>query len=120
MSVYRVIDLVGTSEVSWDDAAKNAVRRRKRAYESFASAKSRSWTSKSRTESLFTASGSTCRSNIRGATERLGPQHPTFNETAEEISLEKWRTGCWILGRASCRGWRRRPLIASRKLAVGV
>ena len=25
MSVYRVIDLVGTSEVSWDDAAKNAV-----------------------------------------------------------------------------------------------
>jgi flavin-binding protein dodecin len=26
MSVYRVIDLVGTSEVSWDDAAKNAVK----------------------------------------------------------------------------------------------
>jgi flavin-binding protein dodecin len=25
MSVYRVIELVGTSEVSWDDAAKNAV-----------------------------------------------------------------------------------------------
>jgi flavin-binding protein dodecin len=25
MSVYRVIDLIGTSEVSWDDAAKNAV-----------------------------------------------------------------------------------------------
>jgi flavin-binding protein dodecin len=25
MSVYKVIELVGTSEVSWDDAAKNAV-----------------------------------------------------------------------------------------------
>jgi flavin-binding protein dodecin len=25
MSVYRVIELVGTSEVSWDDAAKSAV-----------------------------------------------------------------------------------------------
>ncbi|MEX2091827.1 MAG: dodecin family protein [Pirellulales bacterium] len=25
MSVYRVIELVGTSEISWDDAAKNAV-----------------------------------------------------------------------------------------------
>ncbi len=25
MSVYRVIELIGTSEVSWDDAAKNAV-----------------------------------------------------------------------------------------------
>ena len=25
MSVYRVIDLVGTSEISWADAAKNAV-----------------------------------------------------------------------------------------------
>jgi dodecin len=25
MSVYRVIELVGTSEVSWDDAAKKAV-----------------------------------------------------------------------------------------------
>ncbi len=25
MSVYRVIDLVGTSEISWDEAAKNAV-----------------------------------------------------------------------------------------------
>jgi flavin-binding protein dodecin len=24
MSVYRVIELVGTSEVSWDDVAKNA------------------------------------------------------------------------------------------------
>ena len=25
MSVYRVIELIGTSEVSWDDAAKQAV-----------------------------------------------------------------------------------------------
>jgi hypothetical protein len=25
MSVYRVIELIGTSEKSWDDAAKNAV-----------------------------------------------------------------------------------------------
>ena len=25
MSVYRVIELVGTSEVSWDDPAKNAI-----------------------------------------------------------------------------------------------
>jgi dodecin len=25
MSVYKVIELVGTSEVSWDDAAKKAV-----------------------------------------------------------------------------------------------
>ena len=25
MSVYRVIELIGTSEVSWDDAAKKAV-----------------------------------------------------------------------------------------------
>ena len=25
MSVYKVIELVGTSEVSWDDAAKNAL-----------------------------------------------------------------------------------------------
>ncbi|MGD9634440.1 MAG: dodecin family protein [Pirellulales bacterium] len=25
MSVYKVIELVGTSEVSWDDAARNAV-----------------------------------------------------------------------------------------------
>lgn len=25
MSVYKVIELVGTSEVSWDDAAKNAI-----------------------------------------------------------------------------------------------
>ena len=24
-SVYKIIDLVGTSEVSWEDAAKNAV-----------------------------------------------------------------------------------------------
>lgn len=27
MSVYRVIELVGTSEVSWADAAKNAVEK---------------------------------------------------------------------------------------------
>ena len=26
-SVYKVIDLVGTSDVSWEDAAKNAVER---------------------------------------------------------------------------------------------
>lgn len=25
MSVYKIIELVGTSEVSWEDAAKNAV-----------------------------------------------------------------------------------------------
>jgi dodecin len=25
MSVYKVIELVGTSEVSWDDAAKSAI-----------------------------------------------------------------------------------------------
>lgn len=25
MSVYKVIELVGTSEVSWDEAAKNAI-----------------------------------------------------------------------------------------------
>ncbi len=25
MSLYKVIEIVGTSEVSWDDAAKNAV-----------------------------------------------------------------------------------------------
>jgi dodecin len=27
MSVYKVIELVGTSEVSWEDAAKSAVER---------------------------------------------------------------------------------------------
>ena len=26
-SVYKVIELIGTSEVSWDDAAKNAIER---------------------------------------------------------------------------------------------
>jgi len=25
MSVYKIIDLIGTSEVSWEEAAKNAV-----------------------------------------------------------------------------------------------
>lgn len=25
MSVYKIVELVGTSEVSWDDAARNAV-----------------------------------------------------------------------------------------------
>lgn len=25
MSLYKVVDLVGTSEVSWDDAARNAI-----------------------------------------------------------------------------------------------
>lgn len=25
MSVYKIVELVGTSEVSWDDAAKNAL-----------------------------------------------------------------------------------------------
>jgi dodecin len=25
MSVYKVIDVIGTSEVSWDDAARNAI-----------------------------------------------------------------------------------------------
>ena len=27
MSVYKVIELIGTSEVSWEDAAKSAVER---------------------------------------------------------------------------------------------
>lgn len=26
-SVYKVIELIGTSEISWDDAAKNAIER---------------------------------------------------------------------------------------------
>ncbi len=26
-SVYKIIELIGTSDVSWDDAAKNAVER---------------------------------------------------------------------------------------------
>ena len=26
-SVYKVIELIGTSEISWDDAAKNAILR---------------------------------------------------------------------------------------------
>jgi transposase len=55
---------------------KKPSRRRARAYESFVSVKSRSWTSKSRMESLFTAHVSTCRSNMRGASERRGPMDP--------------------------------------------
>ena len=27
MSIYKVIEVIGTSEVSWEDAAKNAVER---------------------------------------------------------------------------------------------
>jgi len=27
MSVYKVIELIGSSEVSWEDAAKNAIER---------------------------------------------------------------------------------------------
>jgi len=30
MSLYKVVELVGTSEVSWDDAAKNAVETARR------------------------------------------------------------------------------------------
>jgi hypothetical protein len=29
-SVYKVIELIGTSEISWDDAAKNAIERANR------------------------------------------------------------------------------------------
>ena len=33
MSIYKVIELIGTSEVSWEDAAKNAVERASKSLE---------------------------------------------------------------------------------------
>ena len=32
-SIYKVIELIGTSEVSWEDAAKNAVERASKSLE---------------------------------------------------------------------------------------
>ena len=52
-SVYKVIEIVGTSETSWDDAARNAVERASATLEDLRVAEVTPWNSSSTLKRMF-------------------------------------------------------------------
>jgi len=72
MSVYRVIDVVGTSTTSWEEAAADAINTARQSVRDFGSPRSSSKTFTSVTAaSSFTVRKSSCLSSTRRSPKRV-------------------------------------------------